>query len=107
MLRISEKFVILQPRFGNMLGGTLIQLTGNNVRFDEQTTYTCLFDNEEVEALYIGNHDLQLILCVSPLLQRIGRVNFALNCSNNYTQQDILANDIFYSCKFICVQIHT
>ena len=80
-----------------MLGGTLIQLTGNNIKFNEQTTYTCLFDDTEVEGMYIAESGLEQIVCISPILQHIGRINFALKYSSMIT--GILVNDTFYSCK--------
>ena len=88
-----------------MLGGTLIQLIGNNVKFDVKATYTCLFDNTEVQGMYIAQSDVEQILCISPLLQHIGQINFALRYSSPLigTQKSILINDIFYSCK--CVRI--
>ena len=97
-----EKFVALQPRHGSMLGGTLIQLVGNNIKFDERAVYTCLFDDIEVEAMYLEQSSTQQILCVSPQLKRTGRVKFAISYINPSisTQKSILVNDTFFSCKY-------
>ena len=84
-----------------MLGGTFVQLIGNNIKFDENTTYSCLFDNIEVEGVYFTQSGLDQILCVSPPLKRTGRINFALSHSNSQIsmQKTILVNDTFFSCK--------
>ena len=97
-----EKFIILQPRLGNILGGTLIQLIGIGIKFNEKTTYICVFDDTEVEGMYVTQSGLEQILCMSPMLRRIGRIKFALSYSNviNGIQKSILVNDIFYSCEF-------
>ena len=99
----------MQPRLGSMLGGTLIQLIGNNINFDEALSYTCLFDEtEEVEGVYFIQSSVKQILCVSPLLRRTGRVNFALGYSDPQvsTQKIVLANDTFFSCKCIVVYMY-
>ena len=84
-----------------MLGGTLIQLTGNNIKFDESATYTCLFDDIEVEGMYFTQSGVDQILCVSPVLKQTGRIDFAIGYSSSpiSTQRNILINDTFFSCK--------
>ena len=99
----------MQPCLGSMLGGTLIQLIGNSINFDEALSYTCLFDEtEEVEGVYFIQSSVKQILCVSPLLRRTGRVNFALSYSDPQVsmQKTVLANDTFFSCKCIAVYIY-
>ena len=100
---VLERFVVLQPRHGSMLGGTLIQLIGHNIKFDERAVYTCLFDDIEVEGVYLQQSSTQQILCVSPQLKRTGRVKFAISYTNPSvsTQKSILVNDTFFSCKYI------
>lgn len=99
---------MLQPRLGSMLGGTFIQLIGNNIKFQEGATYTCLFDQTEVEGMYLGEDK---VLCISPILRRMGRIKFSLSVSDPLisTQKTILLNDTFFSCKsiiVICKYIH-
>ena len=103
MFTFLEQFIVLTPRVGSMLGGTLIQVIGNNIKFTEAATYTCLFDNTKVEAVYILQSGKKQILCVSPPLKRVGRIRFALSYSNplNNMQKVVLANDTFFSCKYI------
>ena len=101
-----DQSIVLEPSSGSMLGGTLIQIIGNNISFDEELTYTCLFDEtEEAEGVYFMQSGVEQILCVSPLLRRIGRINFTLSYSNpqDGTQKAILATDTFISCKCIVV----
>ena len=83
-----------------MLGGTLIQLTGNNFDFDETTIYTCQFDDVEVEGMYLTQSGKDQILCVSPQFRGTGRINFAISYSNSSisTQKSILVQDTFFSC---------
>ena len=97
---VLEQFVVIQPRIGSMLGGTLIQLTGNNIDFDETAIYTCQFDDVEVEGMYLKQSGKDQVLCVSPQFRGTGRVNFAVSYSNSSTstQKSILANDSFFSC---------
>ena len=100
MFMFLEQFVVIQPRIGSMLGGTLIQLTGNNVDFDETAIYTCQFDDIEVEGMYLTQSGTDQVLCVSPQFRGTGRMNFAVSYSNSSTssQKSILANDNFFSC---------
>ena len=95
-----EQFVVIQPRLGSMLGGTLLEVTGNNINFDETATYTCQFDDLEVEGMYLARSGTGKILCVSPQLRRTGRINFAVSYSNSTTgtQKSILVTDTFFSC---------
>ena len=98
----------MQPRLGSMLGGTLLQIIGSNINFDEELTYTCLFDEtEEVEGVYFMQSGVKQILCVSPLLRRTGRINFALSYSDpQVSTQTVLANDTFFSCECIVVYMY-
>ena len=83
-----------------MLGGTLLQLTGNNINFEETATYTCQFDDLEVEGMYLTQSGQDQILCVSPQFKHTGRINFAVSYSDSptSTQKSILVTDTFFSC---------
>ena len=98
-----DQSIVLEPSSGSMLGGTLIQIIGNNISFDEELTYTCLFDETEEEGVYFMQSGVEQILCVSPLLRRIGRINFTLSYSYPQVsmQKTILATETFTSCKCI------
>ena len=99
----------MQPRLGSMLGGTLIQLIGSNINFDEALNYTCLFDEtEEVEGIYFAHSCGKKILCVSPLLRRTGIVNVAVSSYDPQvsTQKTLLATDTFFSCKLCTYSMH-
>ena len=102
---ILEQFIILQPRLGSMLGGTLVQIIGNNIKFQEGVTYTCLFDKTEVEGMYLTQSGVDMILCVSPVLRSMGRIKFSLSYSNPLInmQKTILVNDTFFSCKSVII----
>lgn len=96
---ILDQSISLQPNFGSVLGGTVIQLIGNNIRFNEGATYTCLFDETEVEGMYITQSGIDKILCVTPLLKRVGMVEFSLHYSLPTCLENIsLVNDTFFSC---------
>jgi len=100
---VLENFIVLQPRLGSMLGGTFIQLIGNNIKFDERLTYTCVFDEIEVEAMYFTESGIDRIICISPVLGRVGRIRFALSYSDPQitTQKIVLVEDTFFSCKLL------
>ena len=95
-----EQFVVIQPRLGTMLGGTLLQLTGNNINFEETAIYTCHFDDIEVEGMYLTQSGQDQILCVSPQFRHTGRIKFAVSYSDSptSTQRSMLVNDTFFSC---------
>ena len=90
----------LFPRYGNVLGGTAVQVFGPC--FDEfiDHTITCSFDKIEVQAIFIDSNS---VICISPGLTSLGRVNFIL------TIEDVIAEfqeSTFYSCKIIPICVH-
>ena len=85
----------LFPHYGNVLGGTTVQVFGPC--FDEfvNHTITCSFNEIEVQAIFIDSNS---VICISPGLTSLGRINFAL------TIEDIDAEfqeTTFYSCKCV------
>ena len=64
----------------------------------------CSFDGVIVPGLYVSKNS---VICVSPALTRLGRVDFALHISGTTMQ---FAKTTFYSCKnihmFIYVRIY-
>ena len=86
-----------------MLGGTFIQVTGNNIKFSNRVNYTCMFDETEVKGIYFTQFDdVDKILCVSPLLRRIGKIEFTIKYSDPLIsiQKTVLVKDTFLSCKY-------
>ena len=81
-----------------MMGGTLVQITGNNINFDSSVTYSCIFDETVVEATYYTQPGVDTILCVSPLLTLTGRIEFALSYSDPLNEQrTVVVKDTFFS----------
>ena len=85
----------LFPRYGNVLGGTTVQVFGPC--FDEfvDHTITCSFDETEVQAILIDSNS---VICISPGLTSLGRINFALTIDGI----DVgFQETTFYSRKYI------
>ena len=92
LLLYIVQFIELQPRSGSVLGGTFIQVVGIMLRGN----YTCKFDEKKVKGFYYFSGKGQpKVLCVSPILSRVGRINFTLSYSDNNT---VLKRDTFLSC---------
>ena len=60
-----------------------------------------MFDEIEVEAMYFTESGTDRIICVSPLLGRVGRIKFVLSFSDPQitAQKTVLVEDTFFSCK--------
>ena len=92
----------LFPRFGNVLGGTAVQVFGPC--FDEffDHTITCSFDEIEVQAMFVDSNS---IICISPGLTSLGRIDFVLTIENITAE---FQEATFYSCKittyvYVCI----
>ncbi len=101
---VIGQFIVLQPRFGSILGGTFIQVIGRNIRFKQGVNfnYTCKFDKTEVQGIFNNQSGVDKILCVSPILSHIGNISFTLSYSDtqlNNTEKTVLKSDTFLSCK--------
>ena len=72
-----------------MLGGTVV--TGDDLVVNQRDAIVCLFDRIEVRGIYINS---QKVLCVSPLLERTGKLQFMLNISGSNRGESV-----FTSCK--------
>ena len=97
----------LFPRYGNVLGGTAVQVFGPC--FDEffDHTITCSFDEIEVQAISIDSNS---VICISPGLTSLGRINFGLTIDDIDVE---FQESTFYSCKYVvtahvcmCVRVH-
>lgn len=85
--------ISLDPSYGSMLGGTGVIVTGEDLVVNQGELIVCLFDEIQVRGVYI---DSRQVLCVSPLLERTGKLQFVLNISGS-----ISGKSIFTSCKSI------
>ncbi len=68
----------LTPSYGSMLGGTGVIVSGDDLVINQGDVIVCLFDGIGVRGVYINS---QQVLCVSPLLERTGKLQFMLNIS--------------------------
>ena len=83
--------VTLSPSYGCMLGGTGVVVTGEDLVVNQADVIVCTFDDVEVRGVLIGS---QRVLCVSPLLERTGKVDFMLNVSGINSGESV-----FNSCE--------
>ena len=96
----------LFPRYGSVLGGTAVQVFGPCFDAYAEQNIMCSFDGVEVPGLYINKDS---VICVSPAMTRLGRVDFALHISGTTMQ---FAKTTFYSCKnihmyLVCMCVRT
>ncbi len=84
--------ITLSPSYGCMLGGTGVVATGEDLVVSETDDIVCLFDGIGVKGIYINSAE---ILCVSPMLERTGKIPFKLNISGSNGGESV-----FDSCKF-------
>ena len=85
--------ITLTPSYGSMLGGTGVIATGEGLLVSESDVITCLFDEIGVRGVFINS---EKVLCVSPLLEKTGKVQFMLNISGSNGGESV-----FTSCKSI------
>lgn len=81
----------LSPSYGSMLGGTGVIVTGDDLIVNQGDVIVCSFDGIGVRGVYMSS---QRILCVSPLLERTGKLQFMLNISGSNSGESL-----FTSCK--------
>ena len=81
------------PRYGSVLGGAAVQVFGPC--FDEFVNHSiyCFFDEIEVQAIHV---DTDSIICISPGLTALGRIDFTLYINNVEAE---FQESTFYSCK--------
>ena len=88
----------LFPDYGNQLGGSPIQVTGSkdlDIKFFEDDNISCIFDNQNTRGVFVGE---ETVLCVSPQLNRTGKVLFQLTITRSDIMYTYGAD--YYSCKF-------
>lgn len=66
------------PESGNMLGGTVVNITGPC--FDKTQKITCTFDTEQVEGIYV---DKNRAICVQPQLFVEGYIRLEIALGND------------------------
>lgn len=66
--------LVFAPESGNMLGGTVVNITGPC--FDERERIACRFDTEEVVGHFV---DKNRAICVQPFLKAQGYVRFEIS----------------------------
>lgn len=72
--------ITLSPSYGSMLGGAGVVVSGGDLVVSQRDVIVCLFDGIGVRGVYINS---QQVLCVSPLLERTGKLQFMLNISGS------------------------
>ena len=82
---IHAATLTLGPRFGSVLGGTAVIVSGPC--FEETDNISCVFNGVEVEGVFVS---MTQSLCISPQLSVLGRVSFRLrvNASNGNTKYE-------------------
>ena len=93
VLHIAQ--ITLTPRHGNMLGGTGVIVTGVCLEPDDRVL--CHFDNTPALGFEIISDSL--ILCVSPVLNKIGAVSFELVVAKTSIREFFTFESTFYSGK--------
>ena len=81
----------LNPWYGNILGGVPVILTGPTYIKSTDKLY-CLFDGVKVDGVYVSQRQ---VLCVTPRLRKIGKVNVQL-FHNGFKYEK---ESLFYSSK--------
>ena len=87
----------LEPSYGSMLGGSGVIVSGDDLVVSEEDEITCIFDGIRVIGVYVSQ---QRALCISPMLERTGRVNFRLQVRGNGF---FTGDSTFTSCKLLSV----
>ena len=104
MFVVISGTINLSPNYGSQLGGSPIQVTGSkdsNIKFREDDTISCTFDSEDVQGVYV---DDDTALCVSPHLNKTGKVLFQLIIQSNIPSEYTYTYEADYnSCKVLFV----
>lgn len=66
--------LVFAPESGNMLGGTVVNITGPC--FNENERVSCRFDTEEVIGHFV---DRNRVICVQPFLMAQGYIRFEIS----------------------------
>ena len=82
------------PRYGSILGGTLIQVFGPCFDALVDSSITCHFGEIQTRGLYA---DEDYLICVSPSLEVVGRVGFKVTVADFLIESEEVT---FYSCEF-------
>ena len=85
------------PRYGTVLGGTVVQVTGPCFDAYADHDFVCFFDDVEVPAVYVDNSS---IICVSPEFRKFGKVDFTLNITGTTI---MFRKATFHSCKNVAI----
>ena len=85
------------PRYGNVLGGTLIQVFGPCFDALINSSITCHFDAIETRGFLFA--DENYVVCISPSLKVIGRVSFRITVPDLFIESE---ESTFYSCELKC-----
>lgn len=83
--------ITLSPSYGSMLGGTGVVVSGDDLIVSQGAAILCVFDGIEVTGVLM---DTQQVLCISPILERTGKLEFMLKISGSNSGESI-----FTSCK--------
>jgi len=93
MPEITKISVTPFPRYGNVLGGTLIQVFGPCFDVLINSSITCHFDEIEARGFYA---DEDYVVCILPSLEVVGRVGFKITVPDLFIESEEVT---FYSCK--------
>ena len=87
--------LVIGPRFGNILGGTAIHLTGPC--FDEKDLLLCNFEDEKENGFVVNN---RTAICVSPRFKDIGWKILSLTITRD-GEEIYFGQSQFYASKLL------
>ena len=102
---VPSSVLTLSPRFGNMLGGTAVLVSGPC--FDEADNITCVFDGIPTDGMFFSERQS---LCASPILSRTGRdpsssLLMALNSSEEIPSSTQVCAVYAYTLSVLTIQL--
>lgn len=72
--------IVLDPNYGTVLGGSSVIVTGDQLLVSEEDDVFCRFDATQTRGVYVSQNK---VLCISPTLDRTGKVDFRLQVTRN------------------------
>ena len=81
--------ITLTPSYGSMLGGTGVVVRGDDLVVSAGDVIVCIFGGVVVRGVYI---DSQELLCVSPILQQTGKIEFMVNVSGSNSGESVFTS---------------
>ena len=93
---------MISPHFGNMLGGTLVTLSGPCV--DETDSIECVFAGTTTQGVYVSRNS---VACITPAMNAIGYVEVSLIIKPTPNRPNgFKGSTSFYSSELKCSKIN-